>query len=224
MLTPDSDTVKKYGTDAGAAVVGIAASADFHAAPQGCKPTDSLENCRSVIVLGIPMPREILERGDTAAYTACRNAMLAKITDIATTVAKRANAAGHKAKAIAATAGKSVGGEYFGHISLKHAAELAGLGVIGRNQLLINPEHGTLLWLSAVLTDAALTPDVKTGHAVCADCGKCVRACPSKALADPAAFGKKGCAKFFTTTGGKLEIKCFACRKVCPHRFGINAK
>ena len=74
------------------------------------------------------------------------------------------NSDGYKTKVISAAGGKwvDVNGdgrkEQFGYISLKHAAEIAGLGVIGKNYLLTNPQYGNLIWLSAILTNAELTP------------------------------------------------------------------
>jgi epoxyqueuosine reductase QueG len=108
-------------------------------------------------------------------------------------------------------------------ISLKHAAELAGMGMIGRNHLLINGEYGNLLWFSAVLTDAELTPDKKIQLVVCDDCDICVKACPAGALSDPGRFGRKECSKIMMRLlNGKMEISCFQCRKACPHRFGTG--
>jgi epoxyqueuosine reductase QueG len=148
------------------------------------------------------------------------------MTDMAKVVAKRIKADGFKAKAISAVGGKWVEGdgrkEQFGHISLKHAAQLAGLGVIGKNYLLTNPQNGNLLWLSAVLTDAELLPDEKVQNTMCDNCNKCVEACPSKALDNLSSFGKKGCSQFFKIENKKFVIKCFLCRTVCPHCSGIT--
>jgi epoxyqueuosine reductase QueG len=214
--------VKEYGINAGANTVGIASSMDFLLAPDGYKPTDILPECLSVIVLGAAFSPDVLS--DAAEYTAARNAMLTKMTNMANNLAKRIKADGYKSKAISASGGKTVeiGGkkEMFGHISLKHAAEIAGLGVIGKNYLLTNPQYGNLLWLSAVLTDAELTPDKKIQYTMCENCDKCVKACPAGALDDPASFGKQGCAKFFTIENKKFLIKCFLCRTVCPHCVG----
>jgi len=218
----NNETVKQYGLDAGARVVGIATAKDFGLAPEGFKPTDVLEGCRSVVVLGIPSPPEVLN--DTTEYTASRNAMLTAMTNTAKEVAKQIKANGHKVKVISAAGGKWVEGdgrkEQFGHISLKHAAEIAGLGVIGKNYLLTNPQYGNLLWLSAILTDAELMPDEKAEFTMCDNCNKCVEACPAGALGDLALFGKKGCSQFFKIENRKFVIKCFLCRKVCPYRFG----
>jgi len=215
-----SKEVKEYGLNAGANIVGIASAKDFGSAPEGFKPSDNLEGCLSVIVLGATFPHEVLN--STVEYTASRNAMLTKMTDMAKDVEKRIKAAGYKSKAISATGGKTIDGKLYGHISMKHAAELAGLGIIGRNYLLINSEYGTLLWFSAVLTEADLTPDKKAQYNICDNCNICVDACPSGALDDPSNFGKKECAKFFRIVNKKLEIQCFSCRKVCPYCFGID--
>ena len=217
-----SEIVKEYGINAGASVVGIASAKDFRLAPKGFKPADNLEGCLSVIVLGAPSPKEVLR--DTVEYTANRNAMLAKMSEMAKETAKRIKADGYKVKAISAAGGKWLEGdgrkEQFGFISLKHAAELAGLGVITKNYLLTNPEYGSLLWFSAILTDADLVPDKKVQYDFCKNCSKCVEMCPSGALNNPASFGKKACSQFFTMANKKLEIKCFLCRKVCPHGLG----
>jgi len=214
----NSEIVKEYGLSAGASIVGIASSKDFDLAPKGFRPSDNLEGCLSVIVLGAPMLQEDLN--NTVEYTASRNAMVNKMTNMAKEVAKRINAEGHKAKAISATGGKSIEGKHYGYISLKHAAELAGLGLINRNYLLTNPQYGNLLWLSAVLTDADLIPDKKLQYKICDNCNKCVEKCPLGALDDPNLFGNKKCDKFYTIVNKKFEIKCFLCRMVCPYRFG----
>jgi len=214
-----SEIVKEYGIQAGASVVGIAASEDFGLAPEGFKPSDNMEGCRSVVVLGAPFPKEMLSK-TSDEYTASRNEMVTKMTDIAKSVAKRINKDGHKAKAISATGGKFVNGNHFGFISLKHAAELAGIGIISRNYLLTNSQFGNLLWLSAVLTEAELIPDKKAPYNICDNCNKCVETCPSGALENLEQFGKKGCSKFYAIENKKFVIKCFSCRKVCPYRFG----
>jgi len=219
MLT--SEIVKQYGLDTGAKIVGIAAASDFASAPEGFRPSDILDGCRSVVVLGDAFPKEALSL-PAPEYTAMRNAILTRMTDMAKKVAKRIKADKHQIKAISASGGKTIEGQHWGHISLKHAAELAGLGRINRNYLLTNDQYGNLLWFSAFLTDADLVPDEKAQYIVCDNCEKCVAACPSGALDDPACFGKKECAKHFKIVNKKLEIQCFMCRRVCPYRFGVS--
>jgi epoxyqueuosine reductase QueG len=210
-----SETVKECGLNAGASVVGIAKSKDFDLSPDGFKPSDALEGCLSVVVLGGTFPQEALN--SPAEYTEMRKAMIEKMTNMAKEVAKQIKKGGHKANEISAIGGKFIEKKHWGHISLKHAAELAGLGIIGRNYLLINPEYGNLLWFSAVLTDADLVPDKKAQFTICDDCDICVEACPSGALDNPTEFGNKKCDKIcFKMVNKKWEISCFLCRTVCP--------
>jgi len=218
-----SEIIKDYCYGAGARVAGIAAAQDFGAAPEGYRPTDALEGCASVIVLGAPIPREAVLNDDMRGFIDIRSALNKEMKEAAAKVAKQIKAAGRKARAIGGMDGKMVNGFTHGPISLKHAAELAGLGVIGKNYLLANPEHGNLLWLSAVLTDAPLTPDPRFSLDLCGGCGKCAAACPAHALDTPGAVAKKACSgHMFQQVNKKWEILCFACRKVCPHRFGIQ--
>ena len=207
----NSETVKEYGLNAGAHVVGIAASKDFSLAPEGKKPSDALKGCLSVVVLGTPFPQEALLK-TSVEYTEIRNGMYKKMDGIAKEVTKQIKGKGYKAIEIVGLGSK---------ISLKHAAELAGLGIISRNYLLTNPEYGNLLWFSAVLTDADLIPDKKASYTICNSCNKCAEMCPSKALDNPALFGRKACSgTCFKMENRKWEISCFLCRKVCPYCFG----
>jgi epoxyqueuosine reductase QueG len=223
----NSKTVKEYGFNAGASVVGIAASKDFGLAPEGFKPTDVLKGCLSVIILGVPIPQEAI-MGSQIGFVDVRNATNEKINDVAKDLTKQIIRNGYNAKAIGGLGSKWVDNngrkESFGHISLKHAAELAGLGIIGKNYLLTNPQYGNLLWFSAVLTDAELIPDEKIQYSICNDCNKCIEICPSKALDNPDLFGKKNCEGImFKKVNNKWEIMCNLCRKVCPNRFGTTS-
>jgi len=225
MMGLTSERVKEYCINAGAETAGIAAAADFCDAPEGFKPDDVLPECKSVIVLGASFPSGVLD--DIDEYTASRNEMTSRMTEVAQNVAKKIKAAGYMSKAISAIGGKmfdteSSGKEYRGAISLKHAAVLAGLGIIGKNYLLTSPEYGNLIWLSAVLTDAELSPDKKIQYDMCGGCNKCVEACPAGSLDDISSFGKKGCAQYFKMEDKKLRIKCYTCRTVCPHMLGFS--
>jgi len=220
-----AELVKEYGLSAGASVVGIAAADAFIHAPAGYHPTDALEGCRSVVVLGAPIPQEAVLKDDMVGFIDIRSALNKALKDAAKQVAKQIRAAGYQSRAIGGMDGKWVEGSTRGPISLKHAAQLAGLGVIGRNYLLTNPEHGNLLWFSAVLTDAELPPDSRVQYDMCGGCDKCVTACPARALDTPGTVIKKACDKnVFRQINRKWEIMCFQCRKVCPHRFGLQQK
>ena len=68
-----------------------------------------------------------------------------------------------------------------GLVSLKALAKQAGLGWQGRSLLIVNPDHGPLHRLIAVLTDLDLEPDQPMRNR-CGNCSACVEACPQGAL------------------------------------------
>lgn len=68
-----------------------------------------------------------------------------------------------------------------GHVSHKAVAWAAGIGWIGRNDLLINPTYGSRLRFATVLTDIPLACDAPIKNQ-CGECRLCIEICPSKAL------------------------------------------
>ncbi len=71
-----------------------------------------------------------------------------------------------------------------GGIYMKDAAVLAGLGSIGKNNLLISPRYGPRLRLRVILTDAALQTSGPIEFAPCENCPMpCHPACPQDAFA-----------------------------------------
>lgn len=70
-----------------------------------------------------------------------------------------------------------------GGIFLKDAAVMAGLGCIGRNNLLVSPEYGPRVRLRAMIVDVALTPTGPIAFDPCSACqGYCLAECPKKAF------------------------------------------
>jgi epoxyqueuosine reductase len=67
------------------------------------------------------------------------------------------------------------------HLSHKHVARAAGLGWIGRNNLLVNEQFGSRIRLVTILTDLPLpvdSPSLKN----CGSCGRCLSVCPAQAI------------------------------------------
>jgi epoxyqueuosine reductase len=70
-------------------------------------------------------------------------------------------------------------------VYLKDAAVLAGLGIIGRNNLLVTPQFGTRVRLRALLTDIDLEKVDPLPFSPCVRCpAPCLQVCPQKALQD----------------------------------------
>ena len=77
-----------------------------------------------------------------------------------------------------------------GGLYLKDAAVAAGLGVIGRNNLLVTPEYGPRIRLRAIVVSCSLPPtgplplEGPEAFDPCRDCGApCLTHCPQKAFA-----------------------------------------
>ncbi len=72
----------------------------------------------------------------------------------------------------------------YGPLSLPHAAVEAGLGTLGLNLMLLTPEYGPRVILTAVLTSADLEPDARLTAPLCPGetCGRCLLACPADAV------------------------------------------
>lgn len=83
----------------------------------------------------------------------------------------------------------------FGGAFLKDCAHLAGLGVIGKNNLLVTPEYGTRVRLRGIFMEAELAPTGPLDFDPCKGCDRpCHRACPRNAFRS-GTFERPLCAK-----------------------------
>lgn len=117
------------------------------------------------------------------------------------------------------------------------AAARAGLGVLGRNGLLLTPDYGSLVFLGEILTDADYTavtgdpmPPFPQDPPTCHGCGACQRACPTGCLSGD----RRDCLSALTQKKGALtpdeeqRIRrggliwgCDACQLACPHNRSV---
>jgi epoxyqueuosine reductase len=80
-----------------------------------------------------------------------------------------------------------------GHISHKKVGEVAGVGWIGRNNLLVHPRFGAYVRYNTVLTSMPLAPGIPLARD-CGNCRVCVGRCPAEAIKeDRAMFDHRGC-------------------------------
>lgn len=107
------------------------------------------------------------------------------------------------------------------------AAVIAGLGVRGKNGLLLHRRYGSFVFIGEIVTDLFL--DTEEQKADCIDCGKCITACPAQAIGQEGVDRNK-CISHITQKKGELtreEIQliqkgkllwgCDRCQEVCPY-------
>ena len=104
------------------------------------------------------------------------------------------------------------------HLSHKMIALRAGIGWIGRNNLLVHPEYGSKIRLATILTDMPLKTDSPIERD-CGECKNCIGICPVKAIKDSYKdWNKAACLeklKYFAKTHNVGQYICGLCVKVC---------
>ncbi|HHX81212.1 MAG TPA: epoxyqueuosine reductase [Acholeplasmataceae bacterium] len=109
------------------------------------------------------------------------------------------------------------------YLDEKLCAVLAGLGKIGKNNLLLTPKYGSRILIGEIVTSEELPITTKELENPCIDCYLCIKKCPTQALSE--GFNKKQCLSFLSQTRGntfdlydkmELVVGCDICQDVCP--------
>ncbi len=118
----------------------------------------------------------------------------------------------------------------------KPLAVQAGLGWQGKHTNLVSRQHGSWLFLGAILTTAEIAPDVpEADH--CGSCQRCLNVCPTKAFPAPYQLDARRClaylsiehkghiAREFRAPMGNRVFGCDDCLAVCPwNKFASAAR
>lgn len=112
-------------------------------------------------------------------------------------------------------------------------AFMAGLGLRGKNGLLIVPPYGSYLFLGTVVTSADLPTSPHLPAPDCISCGACVASCPTGARCMDG-FAEEECLSHITQCKGELSPNwvdllkkhpliwgCDICQQVCPYNRAV---
>src|SRR4051812_22607177 len=106
-------------------------------------------------------------------------------------------------------------------------AQHAGIGWIGKNTCVINPDIGSWIFLGAIICSLPLVVDAPSTDQ-CGTCTLCIEACPTQAIVAPGVLDSTRCVSYLT-----IELKgdlpkeheagigshvygCDICQEVCP--------
>ena len=231
--------IETYARSLGVDIYGVASAERYgELFPKKPPPSKFVEGARSVIVVGLPFSREIMDtvakpwlaevhrkgaedaahgpQGDKRPpagaeryYFGPENEMLThEVSMIGYRLARRLHSEGQRAF-------------YFPHVQTEPrfktgpfyfmpAMYAAGLGQLGMNCCMINPDHGPGFRVTAIITDLELPagePMEEMHYPECETCLECVKRCPSKALDGRYWKNVFKCASYGC---------CATCLSVCP--------
>ena len=115
-----------------------------------------------------------------------------------------------------------------GPILERELGQRAGLGWIGKNSCLINPETGSYFLLAEILLGLDLPPNDAFASDHCGSCTRCIEACPTNCILPNRTIDANRCISYLTieekgALPAKLRSKignwvfgCDICQQVCP--------
>ena len=189
-------------------------------------PREILPECKSILVLAtpydspLPMGEGLGVRGNVASYARgedYHDVLPARMKELVQFIEEQV--------------GGPIKNRYYtdtGPILERDLAQRAGIGWIGKNTCLINPQQGSYFLLSEIFLDLALEPDPPfiTDH--CGTCTRCIEACPTDCILPNRTLDARRCISYLT-----IELKddiptelrekigdwvfgCDICQMVCP--------
>lgn len=228
MITKDK--IKEIAFEKGVDLFGVVSVDRFANAPKGFHPRDVYSKTETVIAFAIKLPTESLYADNPVPFSHMNTLAMQKMDSITYELSVELDRLDLKNVLIPTDDPYLYWDKYKQEgraiLSLRHIGYLAGLGKLGRNNLLINKDYGNMIQIGALLTDTRFESDPIADYEVCPpNCRICLDFCPQKALTGDTVI-QKNCRSIsnYKTEKGYIIKKCFECRKRCPRVLGIKTK
>ena len=208
---PLTEEIEEYCKKIGVHVVGFADPSLLDRFPEANRPQTFLNNVKTVIVIGFHLYDLTLDawnyvKEENRSYQFADSI----IENLCNRVKRKLDKAGYDSLVIS----------YGPGLYLKDSAVLAGIGPIGKNNLLITPLYGSQVRLRAIVTTAPL----KCGEPIleseyCNNCDICHKTCPANAFIN-GKYTKSVCDEWARANWQILSentvIWCNVCIEACP--------
>lgn len=191
-------------------------------------PKETMESCKSIIVIGISYNVDIDERPEyplkgrlsKSTWGKDYHKVLKEKIELLIKEIKKETSFEYK---------------YFidtGPLIDRELAKKSGIGYYGKNCSIINDEYGSFIFIGYILTDLDIEEDLPVEEK-CGDCKTCIDACPTGALENPYTLNPKKCISYLTQTKDNIPVElrskmgiklygCDACQLVCPKNKDIK--
>ena len=196
-------------------------------------PNLVLEGCQSIICLAFPYqpPKtKLIEtkpgKGRISAYARTRdyhNILWEKLSELKSFITNHANGKVHL-KSYVDT----------GPVLERAFAASAGIGIIGKNSILLIQGAGSYFFLAEILTDLNLPADEPATVDLCKSCQRCIDACPTQCIFPDKTIDANRCISYLTVENkgeipddlkpsiGDWLFGCDVCQMVCPHNARVQ--
>jgi epoxyqueuosine reductase len=171
-----NDELKKFLLSSGASLVGFADLQEIDS-----EAHDGFPFGLSIAIALNPQVMAEIKVGPTKRYNAEYDNLNTLLDGLSLSAAKFLLGKGYDAKARLATVEEDEA-TLKAKLPHKTVATRAGLGWIGKSNLLITEKYGSAVRLVTVLTDAPLSTGKPVNSSRCEDCTDCVDACPAQAI------------------------------------------